>query len=341
MIIKNVKMENYTVFQSEHIEFSHGINVIIGENGTGKTNLLKLLYAACKSVDKKTFFPQKLVYTMLPDNYKINHLITKKSGNRTANICITAGELKDKQEHILSISFHNKTQKYNAEVSGKAGWEESFTGVNSVFIPAKEILSHSFNLNAAAEMNNIHFDDTYLDIINAAKIDISAGRNCVTKDVILKQIQQMTNGTVVYDANKDEFYLKNGKSKQEFTLVTEGIRKLALLWQLIKNGAIEKGDILFWDEPEANINPNYISVIVEILLELHRSGVQIFISTHDYMLASYFDVKKTTSDSVLFHSLSIKNEPHYECSEKFTELKYNPICNAFNQLLEEIYNIEV
>lgn len=56
---------------------------------------------------------------------------------------------------------------------------------------------------------------------------------------------------LVYDEKKDEFYLKSGNSKQEFNLVAEGIRKMALLWQLVKNGTLEKGSVLFWDEPEA------------------------------------------------------------------------------------------
>ena len=43
------------------------------------------------------------------------------------------------------------------------------------FIPAKEILSNAWNLDAAVKMGNVEFDDTYLDIIAAAKIDISRG----------------------------------------------------------------------------------------------------------------------------------------------------------------------
>lgn len=67
---------------------------------------------------------------------------------------------------------------------------------------------------------------------------------------------------------------------------------MALLWQLVKNGTLEKGSVLFWDEPEANINPTYLSIIVELLYELQRDGVQIFVSTHDYMLAKYFETRK-------------------------------------------------
>ncbi|MBD5149894.1 MAG: AAA family ATPase [Oscillibacter sp.] len=342
MIIKKIKLENYTVFEDQQIEFCPGINIFIGENGTGKTHILKALYSACQSVSKKTSFSHKLVSTMLPDDYKISRLITRKQGNRSSLIRITAGEREASQDRILTASFHGKTKKWDAEVSGEDGWEESFAGMSSIFIPAKEILSHGYNLNAAAEMDNVRFDDTYLDIINAAKVDISVGRNSSTKESMLKAVEKMTHGTVVYDAERDEFYLKSGRSKQEFNLIAEGIRKMALLWQLIKNGTLENGSVLFWDEPEANINPTYIPIIVEILLELQRKGVQIFISTHDYMIANYFEVKKTETDSILFHSLSHAadaGEVQYGKASRFADLKENAIISAFNKLLDEIYDL--
>ena len=342
MIIKRIKLENYTVFEDQQIEFEPGINIFIGENGTGKTHLLKVLYSACQSVDKKVSFSHKLVLTMLPDDYKISRLITRKQGNRNALIRVVAGEPDVAQERVLKASFHGNTKKWDAEVTGESGWEESYAGLSSIFIPAKEILSHSYNLNAASEKNNVRFDDTYLDIINAAKVDISVGRNSVDKDAMLKKIQEITRGKVFYDARRDEFYLMNGSSKQEFNLVAEGIRKMALLWQLVKNGTLEKGSILFWDEPEANINPAYISIIVEMILELQRKGVQVFISTHDYMIANYFEIRKTTGDSVVFHSLSRAGEEEeirYEKSGRFSDLKNNAIVSTFNKLLDEIYDL--
>ena len=216
MIIKKIKLENYTVFEDQQIEFGPGINVIIGENGTGKTHILKVLYSACQSVDQKTSFAHKLVSTMLPDDYKISRLITRKQGNRSAVIRIVAGDPDVSQERILTASFHGNTKKWDADVTGESGWEESYAGLSSIFIPAKEILSHSYNLNAASEKNNVRFDDTYLDIINAAKIDISVVRNSASKDAMLKRIQEITHGKVQYDVKRDEFYLMNGSSKQEF-----------------------------------------------------------------------------------------------------------------------------
>lgn len=342
MKIKKLKLKNYTVFEEATFEFDDGINIFIGENGTGKTHIIKLLYSACQAANAKVSFPHKIVRTMLPDDYKILRLVTRKPGNHSSSVSVTALSSKSNSNKVLSAEFSNKTKKWDADVKGEESWEKEFNNISSIFIPAKEILSNSYNLIAAVEKNNVMFDDTYVDIINSAKVDISAGRNSQEREKRLEKIEKIIDGKVVYDSVKDEFYLKKGNSKQEFNLVAEGIRKMALLWQLVKNGTLEKGSVLFWDEPEANINPKYISIIVDMLLELQRDGVQIFMSTHDYMLAKYFEIRKSEGNSVLFHSLN-KTEDGVEVSSgyKFGELKDNIIIRSFESLLDEIYSAEV
>ena len=43
-MLKTLKISNFTVFDNVDFEFSPGLNVIVGENGTGKTHVLKLGY---------------------------------------------------------------------------------------------------------------------------------------------------------------------------------------------------------------------------------------------------------------------------------------------------------
>ena len=43
------------IFDSIDVEWSSGINVIIGENSTGKTTLLKALYSLVKPYGRKDF----------------------------------------------------------------------------------------------------------------------------------------------------------------------------------------------------------------------------------------------------------------------------------------------
>ena len=340
MNITQIKLENFTVFKDAEISFDKGINIFIGENGTGKTHILKVLYSACQAANPKVSFSNKIVRTMLPDEFKISRLITRNRGNHNSKVKMCSKMDEDTSTKNLTVDFNNKTKKWDALVKGEETWEKTFCEISSIFIPAKEILSNSYNLTAAVEKDNVRFDDTYIDIINSAKVDISVGRNSADRDNRLKAIEKSINGTVFYDSKKDEFYLKKGNSKQEFNLVAEGVRKMALLWQLVKNGTLEKGSVLFWDEPEANINPAYLSVIVELLYELQKSGVQIFISTHDYMLAKYFETRRKENNSLMFHSFRRVDEiVEYSSAKKFGELKNNLIIESFDALLDEIYDL--
>ena len=82
MNITQIKLENYTVFKNVEINFDKGINVFIGENGTGKTQIMKLLYSACQAASPKVSFPNKVVRTMLPDDFKISETGHKKAGEQ-------------------------------------------------------------------------------------------------------------------------------------------------------------------------------------------------------------------------------------------------------------------
>ncbi|MDQ7091986.1 AAA family ATPase [Desulfosporosinus sp. PR] len=334
MTLKKIHLENFTVFDKMDIEFSDGVNVFIGENGTGKTHIMKLLYAACQSAhaSKKIIsFPQKIVRVFRPDNSNISRLLSRKAGNGFAKVQVTSGKT------TLKTFFDLKTKNWDAEVVGAQVWEKQLSDLTSLFIPAKEILSNSKNLINAITAGNVDFDDTYKDIISMASVDISRGANGALKKKYLEILQGITDGKVKYE-NEEFYLLLSNQSRLEFQLVAEGLRKIALLWQLIKNGTLEKGTILFWDEPEANINPKHIPALVEILLSLQADGVQIFIATHDYVLAKYLEIKMTDKGNIRFHSLYKKEgNVEIECNNTFKGLANNSIAEAYNKLLDEVF----
>ena len=170
-------------------------------------------------------------------------------------------------------------------------------------------------------MGNVEFDDTYLDVIAAAKIDISRGVDSAARKKYLDILQKISSGKVTL--HDDRFYLKPGtQAKLEFNLVAEGLRKIALLWQLIKNGTLEKGSVLFWDE---------------LLIMLESEGVQIFVSTHDYFLSKYIEVKRSKESEVQYISLYKDDEEKVQCetATEFELLEHNAIMDTFRQLYRE------
>ena len=56
-------------------------------------------------------------------------------------------------------------------------------------------------------------------------------------------------------------------------------------------------------EPEANINPLTIPILVDILLELQKEVVQVFLVTYSYNLAKYFEIKREIKMLKIFYSL--------------------------------------
>ncbi len=77
-MLKRLKIQNFTCFPEAELEFSKGLNVIVGENGTGKSHILKLGYTALRALSqpdasfaKDAFardFARHLVAVFRPDN---------------------------------------------------------------------------------------------------------------------------------------------------------------------------------------------------------------------------------------------------------------------------------
>ena len=95
--------------------------------------------------------------------------------------------------------------------------------------------------------------------------------------------------------------------------------------------------MLFWDEPEANINPKYIPVLAELLIMLESEGVQIFVSTHDYFLSKYIEVKRSKESNVRYISLYKDSGEKVRCetATEFELLEHNAIMDTFRQLYRE------
>lgn len=331
MPLTKIEMDNFTVFEQMTIPFCKGLNVLVGENGVGKTHIMKVAYAACRASKHDISFSQKTMMLFRPDQSSIGRLV-----NRNKDVSNTAKVSVESDTARIGMTFSTKTRKWDAEIMAEETWEKQMSDLTSIFIPAKEILSNAWNLDAAVKMGNVEFDDSYLDIIAAAKVNISRGVDSAARKKYLEILQRISNGKVT--VQDDRFYLKPGtQSKLEFNLVAEGLRKIALLWQLIKNGTLENGSVLFWDEPEANINPKYIPVLAELLIMLEREGVQIFVSTHDYFLSKYIEVKRKEDSIIQYISLYKDERDKVQCEtvKKFELLEHNAIMDTFRQLYRE------
>ena len=306
------------------LQFCDGINIFLGENGVGKTTLLKMIYAATQwSIsqvnDEKT---EKFVDFFSSNLSDIDLL--KNCGREKE---YSYFEISDGEHTFTNSLSHKKILNYNQ-------WRG--LNIQSIYIPTTEMLSHSKGFLALNKKFKLPFDGTQIDIIVNASLP-EARKLPVFMENILEKISKVIDGTIIME--NDTFYvIKTDGRKVDFSLEAEGLRKLGLLWKLIRNGLLEKGTILLWDEPEANLNPELFPLIVDILLELEQAGIQIFIATHSYNLAKYFEIRREKEKQVLYHNLyraSSNTTPEYNLLEIEKEQEIYSQSAYYLSMLEE------
>lgn len=341
MAIKMIRVKNVMAFGSLAIDssedrmagafqlsFSNGINVILGENGTGKTSLLKMIYAATQvpSESKRS-----------ESAYYLHNYFSKNSK------AIDFVSLGNHADFLSRFEVYNEVEKYIATFDSNGAfsyYSNKDWVIPAVFIPTTDMLSHSKGFLALNEKFNMPFDKTQVDIIINASLP-EAREIPVYMQAILDKISTTIDGEVIQE--NDEFYvLKKSGDKIRFSLEAEGLRKLGLLWKLIRNGLLEPGTVLLWDEPEANLNPELFPLVAEILLELQKNGIQIFVATHSYNFAKYLEIRRTETEQVQFHNLYHSEQPGVikaSSAYRMEDLHDNHIMIADNKLLDEIYDL--
>jgi predicted ATPase len=371
-MIENLSIKNFTVFEDLKINFSSKINIIIGENGVGKSQLLKLIFALCKAnknnigyINYTNSMLEEDITNILLDTFlPIENKLWKLRKNNAKE------KVKIKSEFIFgkSVEFDFNINSKKINITSNNHYERY--SYSPIFIQTKEILSL---LNAFANIKNneqiikLFFDNTYIDLYKnlIKEISINDKKNPKYTSIIQKIIE-VTGGRFCFTDNK--FYFEPGKIEEKFvlkgtqnrphnitddffvpkkgceisnTMMAEGFRKIGTLQHLLENGSLLPGvsGPLLWDEPESNMNPKLIRALVEILIELSRNGQQIIISTHDYVLLKWFDLLSEIDkdDHIIFHILTRNNEGEItiESTDNYNNISNNAISQTYSDLYDE------
>jgi len=260
------------------------INLIIGNNGCGKTFLLKAIYSAMRTIEEcnrgndqrkaSEILAEKLYWTF--QSAKIGDLVSKQADSPL----------------LLELTFDDKAFDYSfgkdttksIPVVNHVGSRVS----NSIFLPAKEVLSlHNIILESREQDKVFGFDDTYLDLARALRILPRKGNNFPEFARSRKQLEDMLGGKVEYDEASGHWQFKKDKQKFSIGVTAEGIKKIAILDTLLGNRYLDKHSVVFIDELESALHPIAISKLIDIIAMLANRGIQFFIASH-----SYFVVKK-------------------------------------------------
>lgn len=337
-MLQKLKLKNFTAFDDLAMEFVPGINVIIGENSTGKTHLMKAAYAILHpNSDDSDKEHIKLISTKLVEIFALRssglgELARRPVGEDTSielDIHDYEGESK------FAATLNHRSRKY---FSSSSTPEFKTFSRRPSFIPTKEVISFIHYMVSNYDLQESGLDGTYLDLcedldlepLNEADLDERA-------KWALDELSELCKGIFLYDEGTISFKQKNNEVLAN-SLIAEGYRKLGVLYRLIENGSISPSvsGPLFWDEPEANLNPRLLNLVVRVLLELARLGQQVILSSHNYVFLKELELERRESDVIRYHVLYhdengiIKNE----YAADYTQLNQNAIAETFSSLYD-------
>ena len=331
--IDSLQLANFGQIGTATFEHFSGINLIIGENGTGKTCLLKALYAAVRSMEEYErgddvrsigeILAEKLRWTFQVE--KLGDLVTKGAAE-PLQFSMTMRE----QKFVYQFGQDCTRKLTNIQpVQPKGG--------NSVCIPAKEVLSlFPVILKSRDVDRSFGFDDTYYDLVRALQIPPTRGKNYSAFSQSRKLVADVIDGKVDYDTETGKWFYKNSRN-QKFSIgaTSEGVKKIAIMDRLLANGYLDKNSILFIDELESALHPEAICKFLDMIDTISRNmGIQFFITSH-----SYFVIKKLyllalqNGGNVTCISLSKGNAP--VLSDMSLGMPKNSIIDTSIRLYEE------
>jgi energy-coupling factor transporter ATP-binding protein EcfA2 len=297
-MLKRLHLRNFTVFADAEFEFGEGLNVLVGANGTGKTHVLKAGYGLIEGILNNSWANDKSSYDAMvsipsfqgPVDFKIKsvfqpHPFFSKELIRRSSII-------DEAEMLFDIGLFEKKLNVRMRLTNARPLIPVASGIDFVntvrhkgnftvaaFIPAKEVLTFGWLL-PLYNRREIPVDETYPDLLR-----LLSGPPLRQPEPahIVEKLAQLIGGKVEEEGG--HFYLAaENQPRLEMNLVAEGMRKFATLYKLLANGTLTPETTLFWDEPEANLNPALLKDMASVLTDLAQAGFQIILATHSLFL---------------------------------------------------------
>ncbi len=313
-----LRLRDFTAFEDATLEFVSGVNAFVGENGTGKTHVLKALYAVQLARSREDYSLQDILAEtfQVKDPGDLRRLTSP--GQRAATL---SGRYGTEQWEF----------RYDPVVMTDPPGESWGQVERPVYIPAIDMMGHTRGFTEAYDEVRLDFDRTYRDIVSLLRLERrngshEAGLRAELLDVLGGELERDPSG---------RFYLVTGSGRLPMPLVAEGIRKVATLIQLQKNGWLVPGTTLLWDEPEVNLNPLLMDEVIRALLVLARLGVQVILATHSYVILKELDLQADSSASIRYFGFARgENGTTIAPADDLSALRPNPILDQYDSLYD-------
>lgn len=296
-MLKSAEFQSFTTVPNGVWQFADGLNIITGENGLGKSHVLKALYTMLKvqsgrpedlfKSNLEKAYAEKLVRVMRPES--LGRLVKRKQGRARCEIRLVMKQGKESSEIGFASNAKSQVEVLKAP--------ETALTRSPVYLPTRELMTLCPWFLNLYDNYHLEFEETWRDTVSLLGAPSVKGPREIRAAQLIAPLEQAMGGKVEMDAPSGRFYLRvTGEGSMEMPLVAEGIRKFAMLARLINTGVLLGHGYLFWDEPETNLNPKLMRTLAQCIVHLADQGIQVFIATHSLFLLREFEILLANRD---------------------------------------------
>jgi len=293
--ISKINIENFRNFKSKEIEFNDGVNVIIGHNNAGKTNLIKALSLVIDTDSHKRLEVDDFNKTMTLNELKANpptisvSITIQKGKEEEPDDLVTIAnwltKLDDDYEALLTYEFflpEKKHEEYQNSIAIASDALEAWKIIKNNFIRfyTYKIWGGNLTNQSTADSESLQkFDFQFLDAIRDVERDMLTGRHTLLREVFdfFMDYEIKIDEAKTPEVKQQEIKAKKEAfSKKADTLIDDLSTRIEKGKEEILSYAKDTGASFNKAKPnfEGSISENEMYSVLKLIVE-YESGIKI------------------------------------------------------------------
>lgn len=254
--------------------------VIAGCNGSGKSFITKSLYSVFSVMPSSAEEVLDNLHTSFTDNFMVSsldHLVNSPHGS---NIFIQLGETYPIEAMHDDFFIGGST----IELIGSINLHPPVYLESPIYWKLIDALEGSREtLSSKAQKRRLEKNQLvsqvpkyFFDLMELLEVQVKTDG---FSDIV-RSIEEAINGSLSFSDGNIQFSDKASNASVGLNLTALGVANLGMIALLLKRGAILPGTFLFIDEPEVHLHPAWQVVLIQVLHQLSKRGVNVVIASH-------------------------------------------------------------
>ena len=303
MIIKKVQLENYRSHSNTTVEFTKGVNLILGKNGRGKTSILEAISTVMFNTKDRSGKETGKSYIKFGEKSSKVDIDFIANDGREYNLKTEFFKTKPKKQTLKDMTgseYDGDIQEKLEELCGiKKGFEETYENIViakqnefiNIFKDSGTTREKTFNKIFNTQIYKEMYDSFLKEAVDKYKEKVKD----LDKEITFLK-ENMEDKEQITNFLKEEEIIKNTLNK-DFSKTTETINKLSNEIKDYETTEIELNNLVKNIKDEENKIKKYLNILKENIIEAKQAKKsKIIVKETEKSYLEYLNIEKRLKD---------------------------------------------